>query len=456
MEEPTSDDEESLVELRGQRGSRSGRSLKRRSYRFPAGDPISQGAPPPWNLFAPNVGGRPNWRSVLIDQYGARNEAERSREQPAFSKEELDNMFPKELQQHCESFGINTKKKREKEIKRLLLQVKVDKSLHLVTNNVLQKAVERHYTQKRELANLIVSVQEFLPGVWPENKLPFGKTKDGLNEQMSDMLAALTAPQCPVLILGDVGSGKSLFINLLLQLKLLPTTSRHCTSTICEIEYSKHRSIILYPHAHTGLETRVVQLDGPPEECKSKLDHYLNKAKINGTNKTSPYSRVVLQWDMPILKHGVVLVDSPGLNDGEHNLDQVVLEYIPKAIAIICIISCENGVTESAKKLIESAMEQEHFDPAALMFVCSKIDKIPNKDKNAVLDDIRKALKSIVRCEPAMFPLSTRGALKTLIKYKFQTPALRDFNTVLDRFLAESYKYKLDHTRTYIATYIHT
>jgi len=48
-------------------------------------------------------------------------------------------------------------------------------------------------------------------------------------------------------------------------------------------------------------------------------------------------------------QEGVVLVDSPGLNDGERNLDDIVRKYTPKAITIICIINCDGGVTESVR-----------------------------------------------------------------------------------------------------------
>ena len=44
-----------------------------------------------------------------------------------------------------------------------------------------------------------------------------------------------------------------------------------------------------------------------------------------------------------------MLVDSPGLNDGERNLDDIVRKYTPKAITIICIINCDGGVTESVR-----------------------------------------------------------------------------------------------------------
>eukprot|EP01087_Luapelamoeba_hula_P018705 TRINITY_DN6070_c0_g1_i8.p1 TRINITY_DN6070_c0_g1~~TRINITY_DN6070_c0_g1_i8.p1 ORF type:complete len:795 (+),score=117.70 TRINITY_DN6070_c0_g1_i8:169-2385(+) len=325
-----------------------------------------------------------------------------------------------------------------------LREVKVDRSYDAHnTDQVLRKAVEKYHKQKELLIGLIHSVRRFF-GRLPTKYLPFCLAREELQVQISDMLEGVESNLCPILILGDVSAGKSLFINLLLQMKLLPTTSRHCTPTICEIEYSKSHSITLFPHAQRDVPLNKIELlDKSPKDCHAELSLHLNKAKIIGTTKTSPYSRVVLRWDAPILKHGVVLVDSPGLNDGEHNLDEVVRRYTPKAIAIICIISCENGVTESARNLIESAMEQENFNPAALMFVCTKSDRIPEREKKAVLSDIHQALRNIIGCEPAVLALNVRGALKMLTKYKFQTPDLRTFNSALDRFLAESFRFKL-------------
>eukprot|EP01087_Luapelamoeba_hula_P015159 TRINITY_DN4494_c0_g1_i4.p1 TRINITY_DN4494_c0_g1~~TRINITY_DN4494_c0_g1_i4.p1 ORF type:complete len:1348 (+),score=238.47 TRINITY_DN4494_c0_g1_i4:579-4046(+) len=349
----------------------------------------------------------------------------------------------KTLFQHCQAFNISTEGKREKELVGELLAVRVDRNSNSSdqTDKFLEKAIDRYNEQKDILIELLHSAKRFF-GLLPPMHLPFRLTHDGLKQQIADMLPAIESPQCPILILGDVGAGKSLFINLLLQMKLLPTTARHCTPTICEIEYSTSRSLNLYPHAHSDMLHTEIPLDGKlPEECYEQLDYHLNKAKIVGTEKTSPYSRVVLKWDAPILKQGVVLVDSPGLNDGEQNLDEVVRMYVPKAIAIICVIPCITGVTESIRKVLNGAMEQENFNPAALMFVCSKIDQIPEEEKEALLGDIREALTNITNRDPDMFPLNTRVAFDMLSK--FQTPALKEFTVALDQFLAESFRFKL-------------
>src|SRR5437868_4184597 len=90
---------------------------------------------------------------------------------------------------------------------------------------------------------------------WNLNSQRCSKGSTRINARFSSWVSTSLPPALvsPYLALstfsqGDVGAGKSLFLNLLLREKILPTTARHCTPTICEIEYSSRRSLLLYPH----------------------------------------------------------------------------------------------------------------------------------------------------------------------------------------------------------------
>ena len=86
-------------------------------------------------------------------------------------------------------------------------------------------------------------------------------------------------------------------------------------------------------------------------------------------------------------------------------------------------------------------MEQDNFNPSALLFVCSKVDKIPEEEREDVLSDIRKSLKAFLGMEPAMLPLNIAGAFQTLSEMDVHTPDLRKFNSHLAAFLADSFRY---------------
>lgn len=85
-------------------------------------------------------------------------------------------------------------------------------------------------------------------------------------------------------------------------------------------------------------------------------------------------------------------------------------------------------------------MEQANFNPSALLFVCSKVDKIPEEEREDVLSDIRKSLKAFLGMEPTVLPLNIAGAFQTLQEMDVHTPDLRNFNAHLAAFLADSFR----------------
>ena len=66
-----------------------------------------------------------------------------------------------------------------------------------------------------------------------------------------------------------------------------------------------HTTQLTYPHSTRidhQLQQNFVNLHGlGVEECQNLLDYHLNKAKLMGTD-ISPYAKVTLKWDAPILK----------------------------------------------------------------------------------------------------------------------------------------------------------
>lgn len=162
------------------------------------------------------------------------------------------------------------------------------------------------------------------------------------NENIDDIIQKTKGTSFKLLVMGEFSSGKSAFINVLLGEKLLPEGAVPMTALITEIRYGRERQVTMYPRPGKW------KGGSQPFDIEPKLSEIRkystidNKSGINmkeANRVDSSFEKMVVHWPLDILKDGVVIVDSPGLNDPYSN-DHIVQNYVPKADAVLF---CENG-----------------------------------------------------------------------------------------------------------------
>lgn len=145
-----------------------------------------------------------------------------------------------------------------------------------------------------------------------------------------------------LLVMGEFSSGKSAFVNVLLGEKLLPEGALPMTALITEIYYGKEKKVVIHPRpgkwkggdAPFEIEPKLSEI-----EKFSTIDNVAGINKKEANRVDSCFEKMVVRWPLDILKDGVVIVDSPGLNDPFSN-DYIVQNYVPRADAILF---CVNG-----------------------------------------------------------------------------------------------------------------
>ena len=73
------------------------------------------------------------------------------------------------------------------------------------------------------------------------------------------------------------------------------------------------------------------------------IDGDASQSRIN-----AKFEKMVIFWPLDILKDGVVLVDSPGINDPYSN-DYIVNDYLPKADAIVYVMDSQHPYQRTEK-----------------------------------------------------------------------------------------------------------
>lgn len=163
-----------------------------------------------------------------------------------------------------------------------------------------------------------------------------------------------------VVVMGNFNAGKSTMINALIGDNVLPTFPLPTTAVMTELRYGEEKKIIMYPKKGENIEGKGDRPFTVPATADA-IEKYItidNEAGINVKPEdsvaiASKFEKMELYWPLEILKNGVVIVDSPGLNDPYSN-DVIVKNYLPRADAIIYTMNSTNAYMKPDKDELEN------------------------------------------------------------------------------------------------------
>ena len=253
-------------------------------------------------------------------------------------------------------------------------------------------------------------------------------------------------------IVGTFKNGKSTFINSLLGEDILPTRALPCTAVVNEIKYGTEKRAVL--HFRNPLPEKILDTvpgitlqhmqahgmkDVPPMEIEyDKIDQYV-VIPINGDpdeiSAMSPYQAVELFYPSPLLKEGVEIIDSPGLNEADERT-RCTLEYLDKADAIIYLLDANRACAKDEMETIEDILIPKGFND--MFFVVNRIDQVREKEradvKKFVEQKVGKYTPNAVYCVSAL--LSLEGKIESNTN-KLESSGMLAFEKRLTEFLTK-------------------
>lgn len=167
---------------------------------------------------------------------------------------------------------------------------------------------------------------------------PVAKALDEASGQLADN-------SLRVLVMGKFSSGKSTFLNALMGRKLLPAKPKPTTAVIGEITYSDEPAVTLVTKQGENIEISVDDLKN-----YIVIDHSDESDRVEADE--IPYSKVLIRYPLPVCKDGILLVDSPGLDDPTCH-DAITQDYLPQADAIIYCMNVNQAFNASDRIEIE-------------------------------------------------------------------------------------------------------
>lgn len=272
-------------------------------------------------------------------------------------------------------------------------------------------------------------------------------------------------------VVGTVKNGKSSFTNALLGEEALPVDDIPCTAVACEVKYGNEKKVLVHfcSPLPTGLLSEI------PSETRKYIERYNRGKDANGkdiiippleisydemskyvtipepdmdilTNpeklqeyrekidQESPYDRAELFCPADILKNGVEVVDSPGLNESPKRT-AVTLNYLNESDAVIFLLDASHPATEDEKKCIKDILLPLGFTD--LIMVANRIDLVKNRDRQ--LRYIVSMLGQYTT-NKSFFAVSAKNAMdgiKNKDEQKIEDSGIPKFKEFLTDYLAQ-------------------
>lgn len=206
-------------------------------------------------------------------------------------------------------------------------------------------------------------------------------------------------------VLGQFKRGKSTLLNALLGQSLLPTSVVPLTAIPTFVQYGP------------DLRIRVRYRDGKPaEEFAGKSVEEAAKI-LEGfvTEQGNPKNRLrVVQVDIlhpaPILQHGVVLIDTPGVGSTFTHNTRGTLKFLPQCDAALFVVSADPPLTEVEAEFLKAVKSKV----PRLFFIFNKIDYLSEPEREAALSFFKEVLADQIEGtnDHPIFCVSTRRGLE--------------------------------------------
>jgi len=172
-------------------------------------------------------------------------------------------------------------------------------------------------------------------------------------------------------IVGGFNAGKTSLLNALLNIDYLPVDILPVTTIATEIRQGDSAKIIAW------------KKNGETDEFSVSDIHSIS-------NKIYDYVVLYVNSSFFSKHHNIVLVDMPGIDSGLEAHNNALLNYLPKAQAVITLTDIEHG---TIKQSVYNTLESFSYFGSRISVLVSKADLKPETDRAAIIDNIQQQLR---------------------------------------------------------------
>ncbi|NLI75660.1 MAG: hypothetical protein GX442_04365, partial [Candidatus Riflebacteria bacterium] len=186
----------------------------------------------------------------------------------------------------------------------------------------------------------------------------------GLVQVCQELDRRLAEERFFVSVLGEIKRGKSTLINALLGADLLPKAALVCTATLCIVRYGPAPRAVI--HYREGGSREV-----PPED--------LRQIATKKNPEAAKIAHLEIEYPLPLLQDGVVLVDTPGVNDTDEVRRRLTEEFIPRSDGVLFVLNAGQPFSDSEMRFLTSGILKYHI--RKLWFVVNALDRLASDEQ---------------------------------------------------------------------------
>lgn len=222
-----------------------------------------------------------------------------------------------------------------------------------------------------------------------------------LRRTVDQLEVDIASPTFIVTVLGEFKRGKSTMLNALLGRDLLPHDVTPTTAAICVLRHSVVPLLIV--HRADGAEEHRELLDGALEAYTADAD--FDPASVD-------YLEIGIPSD--ILAGGLVIVDTPGVNDLNHHRSEVAARFVPRSDAVVFVLSAAAPVRRTELEFLDTSVLESGLD--RILFVANFADLIEEDELTDLRQRVARRLAPALRGhEPTVVALSASVALDAAV-----------------------------------------
>lgn len=200
-----------------------------------------------------------------------------------------------------------------------------------------------------------------------------------------------------LVVLGEFKRGKSTLINALVGFDLLPAGVIPVTSVVTIIKYGQAPQV-------------QVEFDDSKQDrlCEvNLLADFVSETK--NPNNDKHVRQATVTFPSPLLKHGVQIVDTPGVGSIHSHNSDVTESFLPQADAAIFVFAADQPATEAELQFLNRMREHA----VKFFFVQNKADYLDEADKEQSRNFVIKAITNAIGSSSKVYQVSAKQALRS-------------------------------------------
>lgn len=217
--------------------------------------------------------------------------------------------------------------------------------------------------------NLLKEIHHF-------EKLAHDYQMTSIEEKLQVLLDDIEQDHYSFIVVGEFSTGKSSFLNALIEQPILPTGITPTTSTINVIRYGEEHKVT------------VEYMDGTEhtEYNADALERFIAKEIGNAEQ----IKQIEVMHPVEFLKPKIKLVDTPGLNDINELRSDITYHYIPRADVVLFLLDCRSPLRHTEYDFIANTLLANGLD--RIIFIANYADEVDEDEIDAIMDKIRSQI----------------------------------------------------------------